>query len=127
MLRFDEDMAKAFYLIEYKDWYDKDFHGGEEELRIDKCLSYLSYICYLLKTGNLAKEERKFLEYVLFRACKSQSVQAYLWNLYCFSETQNTKPSFQYLIDYGVEFELFSKSDFNKDCPKYLSQKYLNF
>jgi len=126
-LRFDKDMADALYLVEYdQDWYDDKFHGGsDKEFLIDKFLSYLTYICYLLDTKNISKGEKKIVAYGLSRAFASYPVKAYLWNLYCFTSKREIACTFQYLIDYGINHTFLEKSDFNKDCDKY--PKRLNF
>lgn len=128
-LRFDESLAEAMYIIDYNDtWYDEDFHESNNELeyKIDKLLSYLSYICYLKKEKNIRDEEFKILKYEIERVCTSSSVQSYLWNLYHFSKTQNTECSFQYLIDYGRDNNLISRNIFDDlDSKEYI--KNLNF
>ena len=126
-LRFDKDMSKALYIVEYtQNWYDDKFHGGsEKEFLIDKLLSYLTYICYLLETKHISKSETKILVYELSRVFASYSIRAYLWNLYCFTTKHETICTFQYLIDYGIKHKQLEKNDFNKDCKKY--PKYLNF
>ena len=126
-LRFDKDMAEAIYLIDYKEnWYDESFHGGSnEEFLIDKLLSYLSYICYLIKTNNITKKEVQILDYELHRACECWSIQAYLWNLNWWSKSRNSVCSFQYLIDYGITNNIICYADFKKDSKKF--PKHLNF
>jgi len=126
-LRFDKDMAKALYLIDYKEnWYNENFHGGnDQEFLIDKLLSYLSYICYLIKSKNITRKEIKILDYELHRACECLSVQAYLWNLYWWSKQKNSVCSFQYLIDYGLTQNIILKTDFKKDSE--IFPKHLNF
>ena len=125
-LRFDKDMAQALYMIDYKEnWYDEKFHGGSnEEFLIDKLLSYLSYICYLIETNNITKKEFQILEYELRRCCECRSVQAYLWNLHWWSKSRNSICSFQYLIDYGISRKIIPKEEFGIHSgrfPKYLS------
>lgn len=58
-LRFDEEMAEIMRKIDYGEecWYtgSEDFHNNPNsiESKIDKFLSYLSYICYLRATKNI--------------------------------------------------------------------------
>ena len=88
-LRFDKEMVETMYMIDYDlTWYNQDFHGTESELeyKVDKILSYLSYICYLESTGNIKKREFGVFKYELNRTCKSPCVQNYLWNIYHFSK-----------------------------------------
>jgi len=63
-LRFDKEMVKAVYLIDYnEDWYSEDFHGGgDNEYLVDRLLSYLSYICYLIRSSNITKAEVQILD-----------------------------------------------------------------
>ena len=53
MIRTDEDIREIVYLIDYNNvtWYTPKFHdGGDFERKIDKTLSYFSYI-YLCSNG----------------------------------------------------------------------------
>lgn len=114
-LRFDEEMTATMYLADYDEevWYTRDFHGsGKPEFAMDKLLSYLSYICYLIETRHITKKESSILEYELRRACESSQVQDYLFNLYHFSQAIKSTCSFQYLIDYGLKEGIIDKSDF---------------
>lgn len=127
-LRFDKTMVKAMYLVDYNQvWYNEDFHGGSDnEYIVDRLLSYLSYICYLLNTRNITAKESSILEYELRRACESWSVQAYLFNIYHFSKKRNSSCTFQYLIDFGLKHKIINEEEFKyKDSTKY--PHYLNF
>jgi len=101
-LRFDKDIAKTMYMIDYanKTWYDESFHGGELEVEVDALLSYVTYICYLYSTKSISKNEFCVLEYEVKRVCLNRQAQAYLWNLYHWSKRCNTLCSFQNLIEY---------------------------
>lgn len=127
-LRFDKEMAETMYIIDYdSSWYN-GFHNRTDdfEYRIDKLLSYLTFICYLYEEKNLKKEEFRVLQYEINRACTSYSVQSYLWNLYHFSQKQGTECSFQYLIDYGIKSKLIDESVFMNPESELYKQK-LNF
>lgn len=127
-LRFDKEMAKTMYTVEYDDsWYNEDFHDGDGDFehQVDELLSYLTYICYLKKERNISRKEFRILQYEINRTCTSPCVQAYLWNLYHFSRRQGSKCSFQYLIDYGIKNRLIDKSFLKVDCELY--EKTLNF
>jgi len=128
-LRFDKEMAKTMYRVDYHEdsWYDDDFHNSNSDLEfaIDKLLSYLSYICYLKDTRNISKEEFKVLQYEIVRSCSSPDVQNYLWNLYHFSKACNSKCSFEYLITFGLKNNLFHISFLNESSTVY--DKKLNF
>lgn len=128
-LRFDREMVEAINIIDYDFlWYDENFHHNHEEVeyKIDKALSYLSYICYLLKEKHISKRDFIILEYEINRTCVSPDVQCYLWNLYHFSISQKSKCSFQYLIEYGIKNKLIEETEFmNPESKKYI--KRLNF
>lgn len=126
-LRFNNEIVKAIYLIEYdQNWYDENFHGGsDKELVIDKLLSYLSYICYLISQNHLTKKESVILEYELRRVCASNTVQAYLFNIYHFSKKQKSICSFQYLIDYGLRLKIIPADFLDDSISTY--PKFLNF
>lgn len=128
-LRFDQKMVDTMYMIEYDhSWYGDSFHDGTNgnEERIDRFLSYLSYICYIKEIGVIHKKEFAILEYELRRTCSSPSVCAYLWNLYHFAKKQNTKCTYQYLIDFGIKNKLIDKKSF-MDTTTHIYPKYLNF
>ncbi len=125
-LRFDKDMSNTMQKIDYdQDWYSSDFHNSDDpkndfEHRVDKLLAYMSYICYLKKQRHL-KKEFQILQYEIDRVCASHSIQSYLWSLYHFSKKQNTKCSFQFLIDYAVKHGIIEKDSFyNPNSTKYI-------
>ena len=56
-IRSDSDIKDAIYLLDYdSNWYTEHFHGSELETRIDKTLSYFSYICYLNERRLVSKK-----------------------------------------------------------------------
>lgn len=127
-LRFDKEMVETMYMIEYDfTWYNERFHGSESNLeyKIDKILSYLSYICYLESTGNIKKREFRVFKYELNRTCKSPCIQNYLWNIYHFSNINESSCPFEYLINYGFDVNIFTKEFLNKSSYNY--KQYLNF
>jgi hypothetical protein len=124
-LRFDENLTVTMSVIDYnQNWYDTNFHNSEFEGNIDKLFSYLNYICYLKFTRNIKNTEFKICQYEINRVCVSISTKQYLWNLYHFSKKNNTDCSFQYLINYGVEKNLFP-IDFKQNITLY--KKTLNW
>jgi len=137
-LRFSEDIATTMLKIEHnRQWYDKEFHWrqSDEEFKIDKLLAYLSYICYLRKTGNIKDDEFKALEYKLVQACKSDDVQSYLWNLRHLSanlknnrgEKLGIACSFKYLIDFGIEKGIIDQDSFYDEESEEKYGKKLDF
>lgn len=110
-LRFDSTLAESMYVVEYnQNWYDESFHGSDLEKSIDKLFAYLDYICYLKRTENISKKEFNIFKYEIHRVCVSYSTSQYLWNLFHFAKKNNSVCSFQYLIDYGIDFKLFNSN-----------------
>lgn len=127
-LRFDKDMVKTIYMVEYDySWYNQDFHNRNNEIQfaVDKLLVFLSYICYLHSTGNIKKKEFKILQYELNRTCISPCVQSYLWNLYHFAKKNKTVCTFEELIEYGRKVKMINDDFINIKSQHY--KKYLNF
>jgi len=134
---FDKELSKAMYIIEYgHKWYNEDFHESKIEHSIDKLFSYFNYICYLRESKSITKKEFLTIKYLITRIFKSPSTKHYLWNIYHFSNVNNTKCSFEYLITYGMNNKYRSEDNNNiiikdefEDCynenKKY--KKYLKF
>lgn len=124
-IRFDEDLQHAMYIVDYvPNWYGKDFHGGDLEHSIDRLFCCLDYICYLKKTRNIFCTEFNAFRYDVHRVCVSKSAAAYLWNLYHFSQKNNTDCQFINLINYGIKEKILPK-DFKSNKSRY--EKYLNW
>ncbi|WP_405330739.1 hypothetical protein [Leeuwenhoekiella sp. LLG6367-2.1] len=118
-LRFDKELPKYMYIIDYNQhWYSQSFHDSDIEASIDKLFSYVDYICYLKATKNISATEFKIFQYEISRICVSNSTKKYLWNLYHFSRKIKSACSFQYLIDYGINSELFP-TDFKNNNSLY--------
>jgi len=127
-LWFDENMARTMHVIDSNpDWYTENFHSAYSDLgyQIDKLLSYFDFICYLHFVRNLSANEFGVIRYEIDRTCASPSVQAYLWNLYHFSNKIEAGCSFMYIIDYGIKEKIINK-DF-KNNNENLYKKYLKF
>jgi hypothetical protein len=127
IIRFDKEMAETIYIIDYNlFWYNKNFHKNKDfEYKIDKVLSYFDYICYLYSTKNIGNNEFKILKYRISRICMSPSTQAYLWNLFHFSNKFKRESSFTHLLDYGIRKKLIKKEFIINSTD--LFKKYLNF
>jgi len=127
-LWFDQDMAKTMYLIieNNSNWYTPDFHKkfSETGYQIDKLLSYFDFICYLYVIKNISFSEFNVIKYEIDRTCASPSVQAYLWNLYHFSNKIEAGCTFMYMINYGIKENIISnefKTNNNNLFDKYLT------
>ena len=93
-----------------EDWYSKKFHlSGDLERKVDKTLSYFSYICYLKDRGIITKKELCFFQYQLERILKNQQVQDYLYNLYHFSNKKGVPMSTGKKKNYLVKIYMTKK------------------
>lgn len=130
-IRSDSDIKDCIYLFDYDtDWYSAQFHGDEElELKIDKTLSYFSYICYLKRQRIISKREFKFFQYEVERILMNPGVQDYFFNLYHFAAKFNVPFTFVYLLDYGKKNNLLTDGFFDNEAYKtnYYFHHYLNF
>lgn len=130
-IRSDSDIKDIIYLFDYNtNWYSEKFHGDSVlELKVDKTLSYFSYICYLKKQKIISKKEFKFFQYEVERILMNRGTQDYFYNLYHFAAKFNIPFTFIYLLDYGKEYDLLTDDFFNSESYKtnYLFHHYLNF
>lgn len=129
-IRSDDDIRSVIYMIDYSGdnyiWYNEDFHkSGELERKVDKTLSYFSYICYLKYKKIISNDEFKFFKYEIERILKNSQVKEYFYNLYHFSEKFSVPLTFNYLFEYGVKMNIYEEEFYNKESKKY--PKYLNF
>ena len=107
-------------------WYTKKFHkSGELERKVDKTLSYFSYICYLKKKRLITASEFKFFEYEVKRILVNNQVVEYLYNLYHFTKMRKMNLTFYYLFLYGKRKKFFNKDFYNSKSSIY--NNYLNF
>lgn len=130
-IRTDEMIRDVVYLFDYvKEWYSGEFHdSGEQELKVDKTLSYFSYICYLKRQKIITDVEFDFFRYEVERILTNKQVQDYFYNLYHFSDRFNTPFTFKYLFEYGNDRKLFDEDFFDKESYKTNDKyhKYLIF
>lgn len=130
-IRTDDSIKDVVYLLDYDDhWYSKEFHGsGKLELKMDKTLSYFSYICYLRKQRIISNKEFDFFRYEIERILKNQQVQDYFFNLYHFCNQLDTPMTFKFLFEYGESKKVFDEVFYDKNAYmkdlKY--HHYLNF
>ena len=127
-LRFDREMVEVIYMIDYDfNWYNEKFHDSDRDLeyKVDKILSYLSYICYLKSTRNITKKEFEIFKYELNRTCISPCVQDYLWNIYHFSKKNGSSCTFEYLINYGFDEKILDIDFLDNNSKSY--NRRLNF
>jgi len=127
-LWFDPNTAKTMNTIDSNpNWYTEDFHKSYTDLvyQIDKLLSYFDFICYLYDIKNIKFDEFNVIKYEIDRTCASPSVQAYLWNLYHFSNKVEAGCSFMYIINYAIKEKIINKEFLSNN--ENLFNKYLKF
>lgn len=126
-----EEIVSFLYDIDYdKKWYGGKFHEGKKENKVDRTLSFLSFMSYLRSKHLFGKAEFKFFEYELMRVMGNEQVVDYLYNIHHFSARQGRPSPFEHLIDYGIKVGLVNKKNF-LDPTSYRRDnrlhKYLNF
>ena len=79
-IRTDEYIKDVVYMFDYnKKWYYESFHqSGELELKVDKTLSYFSYICYLKRQKIITDKEFDFFKYEVERILMNQQLKRHL-------------------------------------------------
>ena len=130
-IRTDESIKDTVYLLDYgKKWYSREFHGDKEiEPKVDKTLSYFSYICYLKAEKIISKKEFMFFKYEVERFLMNEQVQDYFYNLYHFANKFDIPFTFYYLFRYGEQKGVFDKQFFDMTSYKVVEKyhRYLNF
>ena len=96
---------------------------------MDKTLSYFSYICYLREQKIISDKEFNFFKYEINRILMNSQVQDYFYNLYHFSNKNNTPITFLYLFRYGEKIKIFDEKFYDENSYLYSSQyhRYINF
>lgn len=130
-IRTDNYIRDAIYMFDYGiEWYSDDFHGsGEVESKVDKSLSYFSYVCYLKRQKIITYKEFDFFKYEIERILNNAQVKDYLYNLYHFSDKLGIPFTFKYLFEYGQKRNIFDKNFYDKEAFKKDERyhRYLNF
>lgn len=126
-IRTDDDIKEMVYVLDYGDlWYIKSFHGsGGLERKMDKTLSYFSYICYLYNSRLISRKEFAIFEYEIERILLNAQVKNYFFNLYHFAKKLKTPMTFSFLFEYGEKTRKFDDEFYDNQSEKY--PKYLNF
>lgn len=117
-IRADNYIKDVIYMFDYnKKWYSMQFHGsGELEFKVDKTLSYFSYICYLKRQKIISNKEFDFFKYEVERILMNQQVQDYFYNLYHFSNKFGIPFTFKYLFEYGKKRKMFDNNFYDKNA-----------
>lgn len=130
-IRTDKYIKDVVYMFDYDyKWYSEKFHGsGKLELKVDKTLSYFSYICYLKVQKIISDKEFNFFKYEIERILMNEQLQDYFYNLYHFSNKNNTPMTFLYLFEYGEKMGIFDEAFYDKNAYQYSFKyhQYINF
>lgn len=126
-IRTDDDISEMIYILDYdQEWYIESFHqSGELERKMDKTLSYFSYICYLFENNLIEKSEFNFFKYEIDRILMNPSTINYFYNLYHFSKKCNAPITFKFLFEYGEKEKIYNEEFYNPYSAYY--PHYLNF
>ena len=126
-IRTDPDISEGVYILDYNQkWYNDSFHeSGELERKVDKTLSYFSYICYLFENKLITENEFAFFKYEIDRILVNYSTIRYFYNIYHFSDKHGTPMTFKFLFNYGEKANIFDSDFYNAKSNKY--PHYLNF
>ena len=126
-IRTDPDISEVVYILDYNQkWYDDSFHeSGELERKVDKTLSYFSYICYLFENKLITKNEFAFFKYEIDRILVNYSTIRYFYNIYHFSNKHGNPMTFKFLFNYGEKSNIFDSEFYNVRSNQY--PHYLNF
>jgi hypothetical protein len=75
----DEEMQRAFYLIEYSEFrYDSSFHRSQQEREIDKLLRHFANLALAWKAGLLSTHDVKPVQYYVLRVMRDPEIRNYL-------------------------------------------------
>lgn len=130
-IRTDKDIFETIYMFDYvEEWYNWDFHQSSDvERKVDRTLTYFSYILYLRNEKLISKKEFSFFTYDIERILRNNQLQDYFYNLFHFANKQGIQFSFSILVDYAKEQKLLDKEFNNPEAYKTSMNyhQYLNF
>lgn len=130
-IRTDKNIKDVIYMFDYDyKWYSEQFHGsGKLELKVDKTLSYFSYICYLKNQKIITEKEFNFFKYEIERILMNSQVKDYFYNLYHFSNKNHAPITFLYLFNYGEKTGKFDEKFYDKNSylDSSIYHRYINF
>lgn len=109
----NEDIQNFILLNDYdKTWYNEAFHRSEDKTLptlADKTLSFMNYICYVVKVKIIRKEERGLFDYYLSALAQSRDMRHYLFDLYQYSVLNHKPFLFTYFLDVCIKEGLLPK------------------
>lgn len=75
----DKDVLEIYYKIEYEEFrYGHDFHGSEDEIKLDKLIDMYDNIAKLYQLGNFTLKDLSYVAYRYLVVYQDESVVRYL-------------------------------------------------
>lgn len=120
----NKDIQDFILMNDYdKDWYNEAFHRSDDKTiptLADKTLSFMNYICYVVKVKIIHKKERALFDYYLSALALCKDMRRYIFDLYQYS-ILNKKPFlFEYFLDVCISEGILPKAIRNKNYFKYI-------
>lgn len=85
----DEEIQRAFYLIEYSEFrYDGNFHKSVQEREIDKLLRHFSNLALAWEAELLTTKDVRPVQYYILRVLQNEEVTKYLKFIARWSKSQ---------------------------------------
>jgi len=125
-LYLDNEMSKTLQRLDYyDDWYNKDFHGSEIEIVVDRHFAYLNYVCYLIRTGHISKSDKGVFLFEFHQIFNSTSACAYLWNFNLNCRAIGAIFPYYELIEFGVKEKFIDRivleSKVSEEYPQHMN------
>jgi len=123
-IRGDKDIVEILRYLDLNDsWYSIEFHDSDDESRqrfeqkMDKTLSYFSYICYLREKRIITDKEFNFFNWHIKLILKNPGIQDYFYHLYHYVTGKfQAKFQQQHLLDYGAKTHIIDSDFFNPNA-----------
>ena len=110
----NDDMYEFIRKLDYNEpWYDEKFHNGILELKVDKMLMELSYLCHLRKTRMISPTTFDFFRYDIDAVLSNPQMIDYFYNLYQYTRTAKVSFPFVHLLNYAFKKGYMDKRIFD--------------
>lgn len=120
----NKDIQNFLLLNDYNnDWYTEEFHRSDDKTLptiADKTLSYISYICYVVKVRIIRNDEKALFDYYINSLAQSDDLRRYIFDLYQYSIFSKKTFPFSYFLDYCIENNFINKEIKSKDYFKFI-------
>lgn len=123
----NKDIQSFLLLNDYnKHWYNEAFHRSDDKtvsILADKTLSFMNYICYVVKGKMIKKEELNLFDYYLSALAQSSDMRHYMFDLYQYSILNKRTFPFTYFLDTCIKYKLIPEEIKNRNYFKYLMEE----